>query len=520
MSGNCELPTGWAWTTLGDVTESIVEQRGPDGNGTFAYVDISSIDRATKTIAEPKVIPVDQAPSRARQRLCAGDVIVSMTRPNLNAVALVPPQLDGATGSTGFHILRSPRVRPNWLAYLVQTHEFISAMSALVLGVLYPAVRPKDIAAYRFALPPVHEQDRIVGEIEKQLTRLDAAVAALNRVQANLKRYRASVLKAACEGRLVPTEVELARKEGRPYEPAGELLKRILQERRAKWEADKIARMRAAGRPPKDDAWKSKYAAPRTPGLVGAPPLPDGWAWASLEQLTSAARPICYGILMPKDNVADGVLYVRVKDMKGDKIDVAALHRTRPDIAAEYARASLKTGDLLLAIRGTYGRVATVPPDLDGGNITQDTVRLEIADAMNRDYVAACLRSAFVQTYFKRVARGVAVKGVNVADVRTCPVAVPPRRGQDRIVEALGVQTSTVDEVELEVRLDLARADRLRQSILKRSFAGKLVPQDPNDEPASLLLERIRAERAAKLELLEVAAKRPIRRAAGLQTKQ
>ena len=86
-----------------------------------------------------------------------------------------------------------------------------------------------------FPLPPLPEQHRIVAEIEKQFSRLDASVAALKRAQANLKRYRASVLKAACEGKLVPTEAELARDEGRDYEPADRLLERILMERRARW---------------------------------------------------------------------------------------------------------------------------------------------------------------------------------------------------------------------------------------------------------------------------------------------
>lgn len=117
-------------------------------------------------------------------------------------------------------------------------------------------------------VPPQQEQRRIVAEIEKQFTRLDAAVVALKRVRANLKRYRASVLKVACEGRLVPTEAELARAEGRDYEPADRLLARILEERRATWEADQLARMQAAGKAPEDDRWKAGYEEPATPNTT------------------------------------------------------------------------------------------------------------------------------------------------------------------------------------------------------------------------------------------------------------
>ena len=134
---------------------------------------------------------------------------------------------------------------------------------------------------YEIPVPPLPEQHRIVAAIETQFTRLDAAVAALQRVQANLKRYRASVLQAACEGRLVPTEAELARAEGRSYEPADQLLQRILQERRAKWEAEQLADMKAKGKVPKDDRWKSKYREPVKPDTSELPELPEGWVWAS-----------------------------------------------------------------------------------------------------------------------------------------------------------------------------------------------------------------------------------------------
>ena len=132
-------------------------------------------------------------------------------------------------------------------------------LMALSKATTVPSVRKSDVESIPLPIPPLPEQRRIVTEIEKQFTRLDASVAALKRVQANLKRYRASVLNAACEGGLVPTEAELARAEGRDYEPADRLLSRILSERRARWEAQE-----KRGRKYREPV------APDTSGLPGA----------------------------------------------------------------------------------------------------------------------------------------------------------------------------------------------------------------------------------------------------------
>ena len=127
------------------------------------------------------------------------------------------------------------------------------------------------IKGFPFLLAPLPEQHRIVAAIEQHLTRLDASVTALQRVQANLQRYRASVLKTACEGKLVPTEAALARAEGRDYEHADRLVARILVERRARWAAQPKRR--------------GRYKEPAPPDTSALPELPEGWAWSKLDQL-------------------------------------------------------------------------------------------------------------------------------------------------------------------------------------------------------------------------------------------
>jgi type I restriction enzyme S subunit len=135
-------------------------------------------------------------------------------------------------------------------------------------------------------IAPFPEQHRIAAAIDSYFSRLDEAVMLLERVQRNLTRYRAAVLNAAVQGRLVPTEAELARQEGRNYEPASVLLERILAERRRQWEEAELARMKAAGKAPKDGRWKSNYKEPMLPDAGVPRELPKGWCWATLDQLS------------------------------------------------------------------------------------------------------------------------------------------------------------------------------------------------------------------------------------------
>lgn len=440
-------------TQLGEITEPKIDQAGPPSSGEFAYVDISSVDNNAKRIVEPKRLPADGAPSRARQRLRSGDVLVSMTRPNLNAVAIVPPELDGAIGSTGFHVLRAREsVLPQWLYYGVQTRQFVGAMSELVQGALYPAVRPKDIRAFDIALPALAEQRSIVAEIEKQFSRLDEAVANLKRVKANLKRYRATVLVQAINGTLV----ELRQDCSVQIETGVNLVRRILDER---------AQVRSG---------KSGKGAPVGPGDVsGFPALPATWTWATLDQIGQEGRPVIYGIIKPGPDTPGGVPYVRVTEMKDGYVDVPNLRRAAREREAKFSRARLTAGDLLISKDGTIGRVAVVPPELEGGNITQHVMRAPVHRFMSRDFVVWAIRSEFCQRWLTGETRGVALRGVNVEDFRRLPIPVPPRTEQDRIVAEVDRHLSISREIELEVDASLRRANGLRQALLARHFAGQ-----------------------------------------------
>lgn len=185
-----------------------------------------------------------------------------------------------------------------------------------------------------------------------------------------------------------------------------------------------------------------------------------------LDSLVAAGAPIIYGILMPGDHVPGGVPVVKVRNFEDGRLDLASLLRTTPEIDAAYRRSRLRAGDILLSIRGTTGRVAVVPDELEGGNITQDSARIRIEDCSLRDYVAHVLTSPFVQNQIALHTVGQAVKGINIASVRKLRVPIPVVRRRHvltRLFDALKASEHMLaDVVGTKRRLKRAMLQQLR----------------------------------------------------------
>ncbi|MDH1100611.1 hypothetical protein N5C37_05765 [Pseudomonas mosselii] len=484
--------------TLGELADEPVEQTGPISD--FVYVDISSIDRETKKITEAKAFTLSQAPSRAKQLLRTGDVLVSMTRPNLNAVALVPEQLDGAIGSTGFHVLRSRWLRPEFLLRLVQSQRFVDEMSALVQGALYPAVRPKDIAAFTFAFETPAQQSRIVAKLEELLSDLDAGVAELKAAQNKLAQYRQSLLKAAVEGALTAEW----RATHTSSETGTQLLARILIERRARWEAKQLAKFAEQGKtPPKD--WQKKYPEPVQPDTTDLPELPEGWAWASVAQISSdekyslAIGPFGSNLKVP-DYRDSGVPLVFVRNIRSGNYGGEYTKYVTPEKAEELNAHSIQSGDVLVTKMGEPpGDADVYPENQPPAVITADCIKIRCEpNLMIAGFLKAAINSEIGKSQIRPMTQGVAQKKVSLGRFINLAVPVPPMDEQVSAIQMLSEAESEAAAQLKAIDLALKQSTAQRQNILRAAFAGQLVPQDPNDAPASALLERIRAERAER----------------------
>jgi type I restriction enzyme S subunit len=480
--GNTVLPRGWEWSTLGEISDTTRRRVKPQECRDLPYIGMDDIESNTMRLVGIKTAGEMRSTAGHFE---PGDVLYGRLRPYLNKV--YRPNFEGLCSAEFIVFRRSPHIDGAYLQYFLNSWDFVSYSTNLNTGDR-PRVSMDQLAPYPFPLPPLGEQHRIVDAIETYYSRLAAGSAALERLQAKLERYRSAVLKAACEGTLLPPD-EVARIRQSPdYEPADELLKRILKERRKRWEEEQIAKGK--------DSARLTYRDPQPPDSGNQPPLPDGWAWATTEQLTSGVRSCAYGVLQPGPHVEGGVPLVRVGDIQNGRVVVDGMKRISPRIARRYQRTQLEGGEVLMTLVGAIGRTAVVPERLAGANTARAVGVIPVNRHVEAAWINIWLRNPVKVSEMIGKAHEVARKTLNLEDLRSTTIGLPPIIEQRQIILEVERRLSVVDEISEAIHGSLRRAERLRQSILKQAFSGQLVPQNPNDEPASDLLRRIRASQA------------------------
>jgi len=498
------LPSGWCWVQLSDLPafEANAITDGPFG---------SKLKTEHYAASGPRVIRLqnigdgifhdamahiseEHFESLRKHQVFPGDIVIGALGVELPRSCMIPDWLGPAIVKADC-IRFKPHpavVSPAYLNYALISDGTRSRTNTIIHGVGRPRLNLSEIKSIEIPLAPPNEQRRIVAKIEELFSDLDAGVAALERIRAKLKRYRAAVLKAAVEGKLTADW----RAKHLNGEHAADLLRRILAVRRRKWEDAQLAKFAEAGKePPK--GWREKYQEPAGPDEGTLPPLPQGWCWTNVDQLMTYLR---NGYFQSPSGATEGTPILRinaVRPMSVDLSEVRFLDAVDQDIGGYF----VQDGDLLFTryngsveLLGVAGMVRRCQEKiLHPDKLIR--VKLAIEQPLPTFVEIAANVGASRKHMIGRARTTAGQTGISGVDIREMPIPLAPLKEQDQIVADVHERLSLIERAESLIGANLKRSARLRQSILKRAFEGKLVPQIATDEPASALLERICRQR-------------------------
>lgn len=472
------MPDGWTSVALYEVAE-IITGNTPSKKDQTNYGHYLPLVKPGELLDAPVAKAEDNLSEQGAKlaRVLPPDCVLVSCIGNLGktAISQVPVAFNQQINAAVF----SDSVVPKFGFYYLQTDDVKDWMHERASATTVTILNKGKFSKLPFPVAPLNEQRRIVEKIEELFTKLDAGVRSLKLAQALLKSYRRSVLKAAVEGELSREWREAYRGE---LEPASELLERILRERREKFAS-------------------KKYKEPASPDTSDLPALPDGWEWATWDQIGTSQN----GRAFPsKEYSSSGTKLLRPGNLHVDGFVEWTDKNTRhmpEEWAEDYPLHLIGPRELVINLTAQsladefLGRVCLTGSE-EYCLLNQRIARLTPIKVLP-EYLLWMFKSHVFRRYVDSLNTGSLIQHMFTSQIAEFALPLPPLEEQRIIVEEVERRLSVVDKLEATVEASLKQGDALRQSILKRAFSGELVPQDPDDEPASVLLERIRSERQA-----------------------
>jgi type I restriction enzyme S subunit len=521
-----DLPPDWCYANLEEVARSVgggtPSKSDPTfwTNGTIPWVSpkdmktfnvTSSEDTLTeKALNRLSLIPSESVLVVVRSGILSRTLPVALNRLpvtiNQDMRAFLPEH--GVSGK--------------YLAWQLMAREREVLSKCSKDGTTVASIEGPAFARFPLAIAPTAQQTRIVAKLEELLSELDAGVAELKVALKKLGQYRQSLLKAAVEGALTADwreKQKAVHPDSEPVEPieglssahgstssprtdesetGAQLLQRILTERRARWEAKQLAKFAEQGKtPPKD--WQKKYPEPVQPDTTNLPALPERWVWASVDELCDLVR---NGLSKTPNTDQQGFPIFKINAVRPMAVNFEAIKHIELS-ETEAADYWVESGDVLATryngsvdLLGVFGMVKEVPqrtlhPD--------KLIRMKPVTGVGLGaWLEVCGNIGASRKHLvSRVKTTAGQTGISGDDLKRTPIPVPPTDEQAAAIEVLNERLEGIQELAKQSELFFKQSTAQRQNILRAAFSGQLVPQDPNDEPASVLLERIRAERAA-----------------------
>ena len=459
------MPNSWELTTIADIIGlnglfcdgDWIESKDQDPNGEVRLIQLADIGDGFFRNKSDRYLNLETALRIRCTFLKYGDVLVARMPDPIGRASVFPLSNEGKyvtavdvaiirTGNTG--------IDSRFIELSINNGYFRRAIESLQSGTTRKRISRAKLSEIPFPLPPIAEQHRIVAKIEELFSVLDKGIESLKTAQQQLKVYRQAVLKYAFEGKLTNPDV----KDGE---------------------------------------------------------LPEGWEKSSLGSITldkTGLRRGPFGSAIKKEFFVENGFKVYEQGNAINNDPYRGRYFISETKFTELKNFEVLPGDLLVSCSGvTLGRIVEIPIDAQQGVINQALLRIRLRkEVISNKYFIHHFRSEYFQRKIFEQSQGTAMPNlVGIKDFKEIEILLPSINEQELIVQEIESRLSVCDKIEESIEQGLQQAEALRQSILKRAFEGKLVPQDPNDEPASVLLERIKAERAAAQPMKKTKTKKP-----------
>ncbi|AVI64607.1 restriction endonuclease subunit S [Shewanella sp. WE21] len=424
----------------------------------------------------------------------SGDLLIAMSGATTGKVGIYYGELAHQNQRVGnIKLLSEKYGNKKYLGYILETLS--EEIQKKAHGAAQPNISSKAIESFLVSIAPLSEQDRIVDKLEELFSELDAGVKELKAAQTKLSQYRQSLLKSAVEGSL--TQQWRIENSTQVQETGEQLLARILKQRREQWQQQKLAEFAEKGKtPPKD--WQDKYPEPVQPDTTDLPKLPEGWVWASMAQICQIQGGIQK---QPKRRpVENKYPFLRVANVYRNELRLDEIHEIEL-FGDELQRLSLLKGDILIVegngSKSEIGRCAIWNNEIENAVHQNHLIRTRPILALSK-YVALWLNSPAGMDIMSTLAATTSgLYTLSVSKISKIPVPIPSLSEQKVVADKIDSEFDSIDRQIEATALGLKQSEAQRKNILKSAFSGQLVQQDPNDEPASVLLEKIKQEREA-----------------------
>ena len=476
---------------------------GPFGSNLKAteYLDsgtpiirLQNIDRNQFVDKNIKFISSEKANSLKRHSFINGDIVITKLGDPLGKACLVPDNF-----KEGIIVADIVRVRPDerfvsklYLLHAINSKVVINQLQAETKGTTRARVNLSHIRQIKIPFSPLNEQRRIVDKLERIGDRHRTARNELNHIPKLIARYKQAVLAAACSGKLT----EDWREKNPNVETASELLKRVAIQRIKQYEKLCV------------ESTLSKSSKPRKPENLNpeiqinpTSEIPNTWIWCSLKDISSIQR---YSMssgpfgsaLGTKDYVENGIPVIRGQNIKDGNFVLYNFVYVSEEKASELERSAAKPEDIVIVAVGSSGNVSIVPQELEKSILSQNCNKFTLDNNfVIPKLILLNLQGEIAKNQMKDKTTDTVRQFLSLTNLKNTLLPIPPLEEQKEIVRRVEKMFEKIDMIEQEYQKAAKLCDRLEQATLAKAFRGELVPQDPDDETASVLLEQVKSQK-------------------------